>query len=342
MSTMVGFNRDEFMAKAQNLFKAAGEAPMKEYKSLSGNEYSECPGAYNDYMVRSMCHDMTQAWIALKNTPFEKRIQGWMPKMTTFNTEVMRMMDDLNGDRPVKAQNLKKWNKLRAEIQDITRAPEVAECYITDLAERMKLWDERLAYQLSWIYYLRENYHMNYFEKQLGWTEDGKDVSPMTGLTPDEEGQVKNIIEIRRIMLDTFLRIPVSAPEHKECLTKLEDLARAMDTVLNHAADDFIDDDKKSAKKDEKAVTEGAEATGKELSDVLTAIRVVTGRIQGKLDGKETKASSLKERVTTGRVLLDRLEHSIGDTEKMPETSKGVVEYLRNLADDIEMAYILS
>lgn len=341
MSKTMGFNRDKFMAKAQNLFEAAGKAPVKEYKSLSGHEYAECPGAYNDYMVRSMCGDMTQAWIALKNTPFEKRIQSWMPKMTAFNTEVMRMMDDLNGDRPVKAQNLKKWNKLRAEIQDIMRAPEVADCYISDLAERMKVWDERLAYQLAWIYYLRENHHMNYFEKQLGWTEDGSDKSPMTGLTPDEEGQVKNIIEIRRIILDTYLRIPVNTPEHRECLSKLEDLARAMDTILNHAADDFKEDNEEAPEKDERPLVEDNETAEKELSDVLTAIRTVAGQIDTKLTGREHTAS-LQDKITTAKTLLIRLEQKSKDDKDYPTIVKGASTLLKSVADDLEMEYILS
>ena len=337
------FNTNEFMAKAQNLLKAAADAPIKRYTSLNGVEYAECPGAYNDQMVRSMCHDMTQTWISYRNTPLEEKVQGWMPKMTVFNTEVNRMIDDLNGDRPVKAQKLKKWNRLRAEIHEALRSPDINNSYITDIPERMLAWDDRLAYQLSWIYFLRENYHMNYFEKQLGWTEEGSGKSPMTGLTPAEEEQVRSIIKVRRMMLDTYLKIPVNTPEHKECLSKLGNLARAMDTILDHAADDFAEEDKKGNNTNTKPIETADETDEKDLADVLTAIKVISDKIQSKVVGKAAQDVPLKDKVVTGRVLLSRFEEKLGGAKDVPpEMSKGIVGALRDLADDIEMAHMLS
>ena len=331
------------MAKAQGIFEAAGKAPMKEYTDLTGKEHRECPGGYNDYMVRAMAHDMTKAHLALKDTPFGDRLTSWMPRMTTLNTEIMRMADDLNGDRPVKAQNLKKWNRFRAEIEDIMRAPEVRGCYIKDLADRMKVWDERLAYQMAWVYYLRENYAMNFLEAQFGCTEDGSDKSPTTGLTPAEEAQIKNINEVRRIMLDTFLKVPVSAPEHTECQAKLEDLARAADTILDHAADDFIDAEEEDTPAQKSVQSEKVleEDDARELSDVLVAIRTVAGKLVSKLSDENTEIS-LKDKVVTGRVLLSRFESRMNDSDDHLLIAKGTVEMLRSLADDIELEALLA
>ncbi len=298
------FSKEEYLAEAKDIFKAAEQAAAVHYRSNSGMEYSEEPGTYNDYMVRAMARDMLPAYLALKNTPFADRVKSWMPKMTAFNTEIMRMFDDLKGDRPVKAQNLKKWKKLRAEIEDIAGSPEVHTSYFKNLPEKMKTWVDRLGYQMDWICVLRQKYKLHYLKMELGWEEDGKEVSPATGLSKEEESVVTEICKTREVLLKTFLKLPQDSPEHESCKKRLEDLDRAVDTIMNHAGDDFKEQEELKLP----VFQESDPEKENELTDVLTAISVVAKLLSSEMSGKKVEDLPLEDRITACKVILKRIE----------------------------------
>ncbi len=298
------FSKEDYLAKAKDIFQTAEKATAMHYRSNSGMEYSEEPGTYNDYMVRAMARDMLQAYLALKDTPFADRVKSWMPKMTAFNTEVMRMFDDLKGKRPVKAQNLKKWEKLQAEVEDIAGSPEAHTSYFKDLPEKMKTWIDRLGYQMDWIYVLRQKYKLHYLKMELGWEEDGKEVSPTTELSKEEESVVTEICKAREVLLKVFLKLPQNSPEHESCKEKLEDLDRAVDTIMNHAGDEFKEQEGLKF-----PIQDEEEKSG--LKDVLTAISVVAKLLGSEISGEELEEMPLKDRITACKIILNRMENII-------------------------------
>lgn len=235
------FNKDELTKQIENdlkkFFDAAKEAKTLHYKSLIGTEYEEKPGTYNDYMVRAMARDMLTFWLYVKNKDPEigKIVESWMPKMTTHNTELMRMWDDFQGDRPLKGKPFFKGHKCEKFITSISKVAKsdvINEIPIPDIKERLRIWADRIVYQMSWAYYMEQK---RYAEEQLMEAETREidaDGNILHGLSEDDETAVKSLCAIRNILLKIFMKISVEDPLHQELFDKIEWIHLIIQAVL--------------------------------------------------------------------------------------------------------------
>lgn len=250
----------EYMeAKVKEIFDRIGDIKKNvpefptTYEDLGGRTYNECPGAYNDYMVRAMASDMLHYWVMfkVKSPEASKLMESAMPKMKTLNYELLRMMDDLKGDRPVKPWQFKKVESFIRLLTDVTE--KVNDSDMDDDAkekfhDRCKSWVVRLCYMNIWTFYLRQNYEMNYIlaESQMQEKEKPAD-SPkellcnsfgdsdgnlISGLTNDEIEFVKLLISLRRTLLHLVLQVPVMSEDSNYIMDKLEMLEIMTEAIV--------------------------------------------------------------------------------------------------------------
>lgn len=249
MDKNINFDREELTKKVMDelkkFFDAAKNAKTLHYRSLIGTEYEEEPGAYNDYMVRAMARDMMTFWLYVKAKDPEigKIVESWMPKMTTHNTELMRMWDDFKGERPLKGKtffNSRKGVKFITAISKVAKSDVIKDVPIEDIKEKLIIWADRIVYQMSWAYYMEQK---RYAKEQLMEAETKEidaDGNILHGLSEDDEAVVKSLCAMRNVLLKVFLKIPAGNPLHQELLDKIEWIHLIIQAVLEEKIDKLI------------------------------------------------------------------------------------------------------
>ena len=228
----------EIFDRIGEIKKSVPEFPTT-YTDLGGRTYNECPGAYNDYMVRAMASDMLHYWVMfkVKSPEASKLMESAMPKMKTLNYELLRMMDDLKGDRPVKPWQFKKVESFIRLLTDVTE--KVNDSDMDDDAkekfhDRCKSWVVRLCYMNIWAFYLRQNYEMNYILMEAQMQEADMDGNLISGLANDEIEFVKLLISLRRTLLHLVLQVPVMSEDSNYIMDKLEMLEIMTEAVMKN------------------------------------------------------------------------------------------------------------
>lgn len=244
----------EIFDRIGEIKKSVPEFPTT-YTDLGGRTYNECPGAYNDYMVRAMASDMLHYWVMFKvksskenseNSPkncsailweASKLMESAMPKMKTLNYELLRMMDDLKGDRPVKPWQFKKVESFIRLLTDATE--KVNDSGMDDDAkekfhDRCKSWVVRLCYMNIWAFYLRQNYEMNYILMEAQMQEADSDGNLICGLAENEIEFVKLLISLRRTLLHLVLQVPVMSEDSDYIMDKLEVLEIMTEAIVRN------------------------------------------------------------------------------------------------------------
>ncbi len=331
----------ELMSEFQKFFDAAKEAERTVYKSLSGKEHQECPGAYSDEMNRAIAHDMVTAHLALSKTDLDGESLSWMPKMTTLNTEIMRAIDDVNGDRPVKALPKGMFDSLRDSLDRALEDEKamVTESFVKDLPERIVFWRDRVSYMEAWYFKLRQLHKIRFEEFDAQCREyNAEGTKMLNGLSEEDEKTVKALCDIRKILLSTYVKIPVSNPLSEALRDTLIFLETATEEVLSNKRRDFTEP------------TEEYEEMAKEkdsddLAGVLNAIKVTAGIMEGEFTGENRAPETYEELIdvlkavtVTAKRLKEKLdkEDDRDNVEICENYRKGIAKMLRLAADGFE------
>lgn len=220
---------DTIVQDIEEFIAAAEVAKPIVYKSYFGEEYEEKPGEYNDYMVRAMSSDMYHlyVWMNLRksNGKVAKTMLTLTQKMADFNTELMRMFDDVKGDRPIKSYfHDNKCEKFVKELIKIAKSDAFDDYKGDDVKKRIGIWIDRIMYQMSWAYALEQHVSIKDHLFNTGIREYDADGNFIDGLSEKDEEFVKILCDIRKVLLKALVKIPVDADLHDKCLDKLERL----------------------------------------------------------------------------------------------------------------------
>lgn len=218
----------EIFEEIERIRERIKDEPMT-YVSKQGEEFCECCGAYNDYMVRAMAHDMFHFQLVLhgKYPELTDMSDGWIIKMSRFNYRLLRMMDDDAGNRPMQNWPYKKTCKFVNQIKKVIVI--ASEIYgkdhndlLEDFIKHCTVWAVRVVYMNTWAFYLqnlRDNKDMMTQSQIEMYDNDGNKISGL-----DEEGQkfMKAICTIRTELTKMIVKIPCGSKDYHYIMDKLE------------------------------------------------------------------------------------------------------------------------
>ena len=206
--------------------KKAGEMMPMVYKDMRGKRHMQCAGAYNDMMGRAMASDMFMLTTLYMNHDLQavKNASTWSERMNNLNFTVMRMGDDLEGDRPLIPYDFKDAERMMEEMTNLKKKlPDAVpdEKIMNMVKERLDAWVERLYYMDIWAYYLMQLETIDDIRFHASMRMFDEQDNQISGLSEGDEKIVKAICDLRESLLKIFLKLPGSSKEHNLVFEKL-------------------------------------------------------------------------------------------------------------------------
>lgn len=330
-------NKANIEQQIKNWSAAADFAPEKKYQSFDGKLFTEDPGEYNEKMQRQIARDIMTFSFGMKNETRDESMY-WMPAVSTLNYDIMRAYDDVLGERPVKAISDKRFVELADSIRKVKASQAYQDSIYENIGEKLDFWLERVLYMQAWYYKLRQLHKIRYDRMEAEMKEynyDGTEL--LSGLSEEDEKKVLNWCDIRENLLDLYIRISPSDKAFSEIKDLLEEIEEETETVLDKKGERFVEE----PVYDEEEFN-NVESVPSELSEVLTAIKVVAGNLKNKIGDTDCSPKTYEElddTLVTARVMVRRLNN-----DDMDESSKErFVKYLRNTLidaiDSIDLIY---
>ncbi len=237
--------KNEFL----KLEKAANEAKPIVYTSDSGRTYEEAPGSYSDAMVRAMGFDIYSLYVWLRlhhpDTEYDDILMNCSHEFVDFNYEILRVMDDYTGNRPLKLGQFldsSRGEKFITDMGKIKRSGILSDHPDYEkIKAKMDLWVERVLYQLTWAYCLNQKVTIKEQILQSQTREIDADGNIIAGLTEEDKHLVKSLCDMRQFFMKMLIKIPVDTPEHQRCMDRIENLYLFAEATIEGKLDQLFE-----------------------------------------------------------------------------------------------------
>ncbi len=139
-----------------NLFKESEKAEQLIYKSNSGEEARECPGAYSVYMTNLMIRDMMQLSLLLtaNNKETSNAVRLMAKTLEDKDLAVRRMFDDRKDHRPVIEYPYDDTAKVIRDMSEVAKEGSLESCLFKPEEDQIKAWITRLMKVDIMAYYV--------------------------------------------------------------------------------------------------------------------------------------------------------------------------------------------
>jgi len=217
----------------QKAFKKAAKNKQIVYTDLTGHTYYQCPGAYNDELHRALGINMARAGLFAKKETGQK-LNDIAADFRLLNTTLMRMMDDLKGDRELiefdydKATNIIKTAKTIKEDEEFMGS--VADPNFTS---RLDLFVSETVYMIHWAFYMEQTYRIREQTIRAKTTIRDDEDNLIMGLEGEELECFVLTQKIRHMLLKLLLRQPADSKYVKNLSDRLYILDAIAEKLLN-------------------------------------------------------------------------------------------------------------
>lgn len=237
--------REETVNKLEDIFKTIGEIEARilkeprQYTSMRDIEYCECPMGYNDDMSRAMASDMFYYHMMLsgKYPDLATLLDGWMLRMSKLNYRLLRMIDDNDGDRPMKPWKFKRALKFAEQIHNVMKAAteintKEPDDMLKDFLNRCKVWTARIIYMNTWAYCLENIKNIEQTLNDVRTEMFDNDGNKIFRLDEDKKALVTDICQIRKRLTDLIIEIPVNTEDYKYIIDTLDIFNKMCQSIM--------------------------------------------------------------------------------------------------------------
>ncbi len=212
------------------------------YTSRFGRTYEQAPGIYCDPQARAMASDMFATAVMGNIEGFPEDIKNkafkWHDSMNDLNYSLMRMFDDLKGDRPLLPYNYNKAGELISEFTEFIRI--IADGERKDKIKIMTdAWAQKLLCMNFWAMYTEQARDISDCRRNSETRCFDSDGNMIEGISEEDERAVKTICDIRRILIKTLVKLPVDSDVTNEVVKRLEILDILCHTVLEEKTEEL-------------------------------------------------------------------------------------------------------
>ena len=208
----------------EELFEESKNAKDIVYMDGSGIEDYEKPGTYNIHLTQLMIRDMRQLRLfsMSKEPKLSDEIKKWADTLEADDIIIRRMVDDRKDRRSISDFPYEENLEVIKDIAKFGSENQFGESPFCQTKEKIKMWAIRFLKINMIAYYImaQENIETVLLKAGMrGYDEDGNRVY---GISEEDEKTVETIIDIEKILLKVFIRMPAESEQVKSVVARIE------------------------------------------------------------------------------------------------------------------------
>ncbi len=208
----------------EKILKASEEATQIVYKSGAGQEYRECPGAYNSVMTRAIAGDIAQLSLFMqsKDEDMTKDLKNAADHIRECDVALRRMFDDKNDHRPISEFPAHRIDAVIETMTRLKRSGYLTCPIISGYTDKMDIWVEKAAKMTIWAFYCETRDKLDVIVNKADMRLYDDNNNLIYGISEKDAESVKIVATMEQILLKALVRIPFSKKECHDCVDRIE------------------------------------------------------------------------------------------------------------------------